>query len=113
MAGKLTIRGSLNAVAPGLLVHVVDDLSKRRFLIDTGACYSIFPHRSTSSPSGPRLTGASGQLIPCWGERSIELQFDGRRFVWTFLLADVSFPSSVWTFCVTTSYWWTLPTTGW
>jgi hypothetical protein len=73
----------LNAVVPGQLVHIVDQLTGRRFLIDTGASYSIFPHRSTSPPSGPR--------IPCWGERVVQLDFHGRRFEWTFLLADVSF----------------------
>ncbi len=63
----------------------------RHFLIDTGASYSIFPYRSTLPPSGLLLTGASGQRIPCWGERAVQLDFRGRRFEWTFLLADVSF----------------------
>ncbi len=69
----------------------MDQLTGRRFLIDTGMSYSIFPHRSTSPPSGPLLTGVSGQRIPCWGKREIQLDFYGRRFEWTFLLADVSF----------------------
>ena len=72
-------------------MHIVDQLTGRRFLIDTGASYSIFPHRSTSPPSGPLLTGAGGQRIPCWGERVVQLDFHGRRFEWTFLLADVTF----------------------
>jgi hypothetical protein len=83
--------GCLNAVAPGQLVHIVDQLTGRRFLIDTGANYSIFPHCFTSPPSEPLLTGASGQRIPCWGERAVQLDFHGCRFEWTFLLADVSF----------------------
>jgi hypothetical protein len=91
LAGKLVARGCLNAVTPGQLVHIVDQLTGRRFLIDTGASYSIFPHRSTSPPSEPHLTGASGQRIPCWGVRVVQLDFHGRRFEWTFLLADVTF----------------------
>ncbi len=67
--GKLDHQGRLNAVVPGSLVHIVDQLSHRRFLVDTGASYSIFPHTSAATPSGPRLRWAAGQLIPCWGER--------------------------------------------
>ncbi|MFN9907249.1 MAG: hypothetical protein ACK56F_14205, partial [bacterium] len=80
LAGKLVARGCFNAIAPGQLVHIVDQLTGRRFLIDNGASYSIFPHRSTSPPSGPLLTGAGGQRIPCWGERVVQLDFHGRRF---------------------------------
>ncbi len=29
--------------------------------------------------------------IPCWGEQRMELSFQGRRFTWIFLLADVPF----------------------
>jgi hypothetical protein len=28
----------------------------------------------------------------CWGEQRRQLSFHGRRFEWTFLLADVNFP---------------------
>jgi hypothetical protein len=81
----------LNAVAPGQLVHIVDQLTGRRFFIDTGASYSIFPHRSMSPPSSPTLPSVNGQRIPCWGKRPVQLNFHGRRFEWTFLLADVTF----------------------
>ncbi len=69
VAGKLVRRGRINAVAPGRLVHIVDETSQRRFLVDTGAAYSIFPYSSPGKQSGPRLTGADGLHIPCWGER--------------------------------------------
>jgi hypothetical protein len=90
--GKLGHQGRLNAVIPGSLVHIVDQLSNRRFLVDTGAIFSIFPHSSAATPSGPKLRGAAGQLIPCWGERTLNLSFQGKHFTWTFLLAAVSFP---------------------
>jgi hypothetical protein len=67
-------------------------MSKRRYLVDTGASFSIFPHQSSATPCGPLLTGPSGKRIPCWGEREIELSFHGRLFRWTFLLAAVQFP---------------------
>jgi hypothetical protein len=92
VAGKLAYRGFLNAVTPGRLVHVLDQISNRRFLVDTGASYSIFPHRSSAPSSGPRLSGPSGSHIPCWGEKELTLSFCGRRYLWTFLLADVQFP---------------------
>jgi hypothetical protein len=38
---------------------IVEQLSNMRFLVDTGASYSIFPHQSSSPPSGPRLRGVS------------------------------------------------------
>jgi hypothetical protein len=90
--GKLAAQGRLNAVAPGPLVHVVDQISKRRFLVDTGTSFSIFPHRSSAVPSGPSLFGPAGKIIPCWGETTLSLLFGGRRFEWTFLLAAVTFP---------------------
>ncbi len=90
--GKLVRQGRLNAVVPGSLVHIVDQLSNRRFIVDTGTSYSIFPHSSAATPSGPKLRGAAGQLIPCWGEKTMNLSFQGKHFTWTFLLAAVSFP---------------------
>jgi hypothetical protein len=82
----------LNAVSPGVLVHLVDQLLNRRFLVDTGACFSILPHHSSSPPAGPHLTRPAGSTIPCWGEKQLDLCFHGRRFQWTFLLAAVKFP---------------------
>ncbi len=90
--GKLAGRGRLAAITPGRLVHVLDELSNRRFLCDTGASYSVFPFRSPEPPSGPSLTGPDGQRILCWGERELALSFHGVSFTWIFLLADVQFP---------------------
>jgi hypothetical protein len=44
MSGKLETLGRLNAIAPGVLVHVVDQISGRRFLVDMRAAFSIIPH---------------------------------------------------------------------
>jgi len=92
VAGKVGGRGQLNAVAPGSLVHIIDVLSGRRYLNDTGASFLIFPRKSSTPPTGQKLTGPDGQLIPCWGEKKISLVFHERRFTWTFLLTDVQFP---------------------
>jgi hypothetical protein len=73
-------------------LHLTDELSGRRFLVDTGASYSIFPHQSSQTVCGPVLKGPGGQTIACWGEMQLPVQFSGRRFSWTFLLAKVEFP---------------------
>jgi hypothetical protein len=91
--GKLACRGLVNTVSPGRLVHVVDQLSNSRFLVDTGAAFSVFPHSSSSPPDGPALAGAAGQPILCWGEKQFQLPFNGKTFLWPFLLAAVEFPS--------------------
>ena len=92
VAGKLERPGRLNAVAAGLLIHVTDQLSSRRFLIDTGAAFSIIPYSSASPTSGPQLSGPSGKQIRCWGETAVDLQLSGQSFSWKFLRAAVSFP---------------------
>jgi hypothetical protein len=90
--GKLVRRGRLNAVVPGKLLHVTDRETKKRFLVNTGASYSILPYQSPASPCWPSLVGPDGTKIPCWGHRRVQLEFDRWRFTWNFLLAAVSFP---------------------
>jgi hypothetical protein len=72
--------GQLNAVAPGELLHLSDELSGRRFLVDTGASYSIFPYQSSQPVCGHVLKGPGGQTISCWGEKQLPVQFSGRHF---------------------------------
>ena len=92
MAGKLGVRGIVNAVAPGQLVYITDQLSQRRFLVDTGAAYSILPHHSSGQPTGPLLAGPDGHPLACWGDKPVQLVLDGCHFQWTFLLAAVQCP---------------------
>ncbi len=90
--GKLAARGLVNAVSPGQLVHIMDQSSNRRFLVDTGAAFSVFAHSSPGPPCEPALAGAASQSIPCWGEQQFQLSFTGKAFSWPFLLAAVQFP---------------------
>jgi hypothetical protein len=55
-------RGRLKAIVPGSLAHIMDQSSERRFLIDTGASFSIMPYKYTLKPQGQRLAGPDGQL---------------------------------------------------
>jgi hypothetical protein len=92
LLGKLKYQGCLNAVVPGDLLYVIDSISKRRYLVDTGASFSVLSFFSTTAPTGPRLSGPGGANIPCWGYKRDFLVFGLRRFVWRFLLAAVKFP---------------------
>jgi hypothetical protein len=79
LAGKRRCWGQLNAVVPGELLHLTDSLTGRRFLVDTGASFSIFTHHSADPGSGPALRSPSGEAIPCWGEKKLAVEFSGRR----------------------------------
>jgi hypothetical protein len=79
--GKLDRQGRLNAVIPGSLFHSVHQLSNRCFLIDTGTSYSIFPHHSSATPSGPSLRSAGRSTYSLLGGKDPG-----------FLLAVISFP---------------------
>jgi len=75
-----------------MLVHITDQLTDWRYLVDTGASFSLVAHLSKDPPATkPRLTGPNGLPILCWGEEKRQLRFGGRSFEWSFLRADVSF----------------------
>jgi len=76
----------------GTLFHVVDELSGKRFLVDTGAARSVLPHTSSQQPHSLRLIAANNQSIPTWGEKRVKLIFNKRHFSYTFILAGVSQP---------------------
>jgi len=54
----------------GTLFHVVDELSGKRFLVDTGAACSVLPHTSSQQPHSLRLIADNNQSIPTW-EKSV------------------------------------------
>ncbi len=84
-------RGPINAIAPGALLHVQDQLTGVKLLVDTGAAFSVLPHNSGSAPTGPALRGPNGVNIPCWGEFKTVLVLNGKHFPWVFLRAAVDF----------------------
>ncbi len=83
LEGKLVPPGRVNAKCK---------LSGRRFLLDTGASFSLWPHRSSAPTSGPLISGPSGAAIQCWGDKPFSVRFFNRTYKWNFLLADVSIP---------------------
>jgi hypothetical protein len=87
---KLASTGRLNAIAAGQRIHMQDQISNRRFLVDISASYSILPHRSSLPATGLKLFGLAGQHIPCWGDSLMQLRFYDQDFSWQFLVADVA-----------------------
>jgi hypothetical protein len=83
-------RGQLNAL--GGLIFLQDSISKKQFLVDTGAAASVFPHRSSAATSGPLLSGADGKPISAWGKVTKKLHFGLHTFIVSFILAAVSKP---------------------
>ena len=86
--------GQLNAVTPSHILHLADEQSGRRFLIDTGAAFSIFPSKGPLATAGdlPQLRAAGGQSIACFGEKELTVKFSNQLFKWIFLLADAEAP---------------------
>ena len=77
------------------LLFVRDSLSGRRFLVDSGSQKSLLPPTQSdrSSPSsGPQLSAANGSSILTFGNRSVEVCFNGRAFRWDFVIASITFP---------------------
>jgi hypothetical protein len=70
---KLAGPGQINALAAGQLIHMQDEISNGHFLLDTGASYSILPHCSSLPAPSLKLFGPAGQLMPCWGDRLMQL----------------------------------------
>jgi hypothetical protein len=60
------------------LIHIKDQATGRRFLVDTGASYSIWPHKSTAP---------AGQPMQCLDKCLIHQTFQAQVFSWPFILA--------------------------
>jgi hypothetical protein len=74
------------------LIFLLDSKNNFKFLVDSGASLSIFPHSSLAPPTGPHLVGANGKQIPAWGFRRHTVCFSGQIFEFDFLLAAVATP---------------------
>ena len=89
---------SLVVVAAGHhkgLLYLCDSITKRQFLVDTGAEVSVLPatglETRTQHP-GPSLTAANGSSIRTYGTRTLPLQFTSNKYRWKFIIADVTRP---------------------
>lgn len=77
------------------LLYVHDSISGRQFLVDTGARISVFPcsgRDARSQTSDLQLEAANGSTIATYGKKSFTLSFNGRKFQWEFVIANVTQP---------------------
>ena len=77
------------------LLYVKDDISGRRFLVDTGALVSVFPASGLDTRShhpSALLEAANGSTIHTYGDKVMTLSINGRKYVWKFIVADVTQP---------------------
>ena len=84
---------SINSVSGSL--SIVDDVSKRSFLIDSGADVSVFPATDIqqSFPTKiPSLRAANGTSIACFGSRTVPLSFGPLITKHSFKIASVKQP---------------------
>lgn len=75
------------------LCTVRDSVSKRSFLLDTGAMVSVLralPSDKVKPAADLFLRAANGSIISTYGQRSVTLNLGLRRsFKWVFVIADV------------------------
>ena len=72
-----------------------DDISGRRFLVDSGAFVSVFPASGLDTRShhpSALLEAVNGSKIRTYGHKQITLSINGRKYVWQFMVADVTQP---------------------
>ncbi len=70
-------------------------MSNRKFLIDTGASVSVFPHSPAKGEflsNDLKLVSADGSAIKSYGSRTLPVRLGGRHFTWSFVLAAVDRP---------------------
>ena len=81
--------------AQARLLCVKDDISGLRFLVDSGAFVSVFPASGLDTrfhrPSA-LLEAVNGSKIRTYGHKQITLSIDGWKYIWQFLVADVTQP---------------------
>ena len=92
---KLHMIANVHTKTYSSLLYIREARSGRHLLVDTGAEVSVFPATGqdarTRRPDG-KLEAANGSTCCTYGTRKITLSLDGRTFVWTFVLADVTQP---------------------
>ncbi len=76
---------TLKPLPPGFLVHILDQISGWRFLVGTGAAFSILPYSSTLFVSGQEIVETTGSPIKWWGDFQVKLKL----LNWTCLQAEV------------------------
>ena len=77
------------------LLFLLDEVSGKKFLVDTGAEMSVIPatrEDERTRPLGPCLSAANGSSIKTYGTRTLPICFASKIYRWTFTIANVSRP---------------------
>ena len=85
LGGKLASLGGVYAIRPGPLIFVRDQNTGVRYLVDTGAAYSIIP--GPASATGPAAETVNGASIATGGEATRSLRLldsNGRHHNFNF-----------------------------
>ena len=76
-------------------LYVFDPLTKFHFLIDSGANVSVLPpnREEAISKGGQTLFAANNSRIKTFGKKKATISLGlGRKYTWTFIIADISVP---------------------
>ena len=84
--GKLNARSACapRPVVTSTTLYVKDEISGRRFLVDSGADISLLPASKADQKSGrrgPPLTAANGSFIRSYGDRTLTIHLRQREYV--------------------------------
>ena len=89
---------TLAALATGhsnSLLFFSEPVSKRQFLVDTGAEVSVLPATGLDTRTrqlGPSLLAANGTSIRTFGTRNLPLHIASNTYQWNFIIAEVTRP---------------------
>ena len=76
----------------GYLLHVTDELTQEKWLVDGGAICSILPptpRQRQAGPNGTKLSAANGTPIPVYGKLTKTIRIGGQSFTFDFTVADI------------------------
>ena len=84
----------MNAVPgnKGDLLYVYDSINDVKWLVDSGALYSIVPPTAAQRAQGPQdnhLQAANGSRISCYGNVVLNIKLGSKSFEFDFVVADV------------------------
>jgi hypothetical protein len=92
---RISTASPVCATTTGCL-FIMDRLSKRHFLVDTGSDLSVYPHRlipRCKECDNYDLRAAKGSNIPTYGWLPLSLNLGLRwNFMWRFVVTDVTHP---------------------
>ena len=81
---------------PSNALHITDSSTNIKYLVDTGACCSLFPadeaQKLQTDPDPIQLFSAGGQRIRTHGKTPRVIHIAGVPYKWDFRLADVTQP---------------------